>query len=451
VTPEHWRRVEEAFAAASDVAADRRPAVLAESCGADHALRAEVEALLAAADDGDGAARLRDLIGAEADALVAPGELRGRRLGAYRVVDELGEGGMGAVYLAVRDDDQYRTRVAIKLLQRGLDSPHAVARFRDERQILAGLDHPGIVRLLDGGSTDDGLPFLVMEHLEGVPITEHAELRGATVRARVELFLQVCAAVEYAHRQLVVHRDLKPTNILVTDGGTAKLLDFGIAKLLGDQLEREAARTQTGMHLLTPQYASPEQARGEPASTASDVYSLGAVLYELLTGAPAVRIEGTGLAALQAILDVEPARPSVVAPASRRRALAGDLDNIVLAALRKEPARRYRSVEALSLDLRRYLDGRPVEARPGTWSYRAGKFLRRHRLPVAVAAAGLGLVAVVGALYVLRIVDARRAAERSVVEVERARRQTVTRNHELILLQARDRLDRDPTASLAWL
>lgn len=317
-----------------------------------------------------------------------------RRIGPYRLVRELGEGGMGTVYLAVREDDHYCTEVALKLLRHGLETASAVARFRDERQILARLEHPGIVRLLDGGSTDEGSPYLVMERVDGVPIHRWAEAHALGVAARVVLFRRVCAAVAYAHQMLVIHRDLKPGNILVTPDGSPKLLDFGIARWHGPDAEvRRAAQTRTGMRLLTPEYASPEQVRGEPTTTLSDVYSLGVVLYELLTDAPVQCVTGEGLEALRAAMEAEPRRPSSVAPRARRRALAGDLDNILLKALHRDPHRRYASVEQLSADLERYLDGRPVQARAPTLGYRVGKFVRRNRGALAgfaVVLASLG-------------------------------------------------------------
>jgi hypothetical protein len=404
VTPERFQRVEDIFHAAADASAGERADVLDRLCAGDAELRAEVESLLAAmagapthiqAAIGRAASRM-----AEEVAPAAP-----RRLGAYRLERELGRGGMGAVYLAVRDDDEYRTRVAIKLMHGGLETAEAVARFRDERQILATLEHPGIVRLLDGGSTDERLPYLVMEHVEGAPITQWAEERGLDVRVRVELFRGVCAAVAYAHQKLVVHRDIKPSNVLVTTEGQPKLLDFGIAKLLDPGAGREAA-TRTGMRLLTPEYASPEQMRGEPVSTAADVYALGALLYELLAGVQAQRMEGDGIEALQALLERDPQPPSVVAPAERRRAIAGDLDNIVLKALQKEPARRYASVEQLSEDLGRHLDGLPVLARAGTWTYRVGKLLRRRR--GVIGAVGI-VLALLSTATVVSVREARRA------------------------------------------
>jgi len=404
VTPERFRQVERIFDAAADTPVSERPALLDRLCAGNGELRAEVESLFGAVS---GAPTLiQDTLGEPAGevAEAAPRSVQ-RRIGPYRLVRVLGSGGMGTVHLAVRDDDEYRTAVAIKLLHGGLETPAAVARFRDERQILATLEHPGIVRLLDGGSTEERLPYLVMEHVVGSPITEWADARGLDVRARVTLFRKACAAVAYAHQKLVVHRDIKPSNILVTTEGEPKLLDFGIAKLLDPTAGREAS-TRTGVHLLTPEYASPEQVRGEPVSTATDVYALGAVLYELLAGAPAQRVQGTGIEALRALIEVDPPRPSQVAPAARRRALAGDLDIIVMKALRKEVAERYASVEQLSDDLGRHLDGLPVLARAGTWTYRVGKMVRRNR--GVVAAVGI-VLASLSTATVVSVRQARRA------------------------------------------
>jgi serine/threonine protein kinase len=298
------------------------------------------------------------------------------------------------VFLAERVDGEYQTKVAIKLLRR-LDSQDAIARFRDERQILATLEHPGIVRLLDGGSTDSGQPYLVMEYVAGVPISRYCAERRLSLPERLELFNRAAAAVAFAHQRLVVHRDLKPSNILVTREGTPKLLDFGISKLLdspeGLRDNQREASTRTGMQLLTPEYASPEQVRGQPISTATDVYSLGAVLYELCTDAKAQPLAGESVdQILRAILDTDPPRPSTVAPAALARALRGDLDNIILKALHKQPDKRYGSVEQLIEDVERHLDGLPVKARAATLSYRAGKFVRRNLASVAAAGVVLG-------------------------------------------------------------
>jgi tRNA A-37 threonylcarbamoyl transferase component Bud32 len=402
ITRERWQKIEEAFQAA----VDQTPIERADTLSAvDDTLRAQVEDLLTRADAAEDL--VPKIVGRAVSRMKRPtAPMVGRRIGAYQIERELGQGGMGAVYLASRVDEQYETRVAIKLLHRGLETEQAIARFRDERQILAALDHPSIVRLVDGGATSEGLPYLVMEYVHGMPITAYARERDLSVDERIELFRKVCAAVHYAHGKLIVHRDLKPSNILVTSDGTPKLLDFGIAKLLDTTGPRREAHTRTGMLLLTPEYASPEQARGESVSTASDVYSLGAVLYELLCGVPPHRFEGSSLDTLRKLLDETPARPSIAAPAERRRQLAGDLDNVLLKALDKEPARRYLSADHFAEDLHRHVQGLPVDARAATWSYRAGKFVRRNRLVVAAATVvAIALTAATG----VSLAQARRA------------------------------------------
>ncbi|MEO8448560.1 MAG: serine/threonine-protein kinase [Gemmatimonadota bacterium] len=331
----------------------------------------------------------------------------GQRLGSYEVVRLVGQGGMGAVYEAVRADDQYRKRVAIKLVRRGLDSELTLARFRRERQILASLEHRNIATLLDGGVSPDGHPFLVMEYIEGEPITLWCDARTRSVRDRILLFRQVCAAVQHAHKNLIVHRDLKPGNILVTADGTVKLLDFGIAKLIDDEPGTDGIPlTQGDARAFTPEYASPEQIRGDPLTTATDVYSLGVVLFELMTGR---RPHVTGRAMMdvaRAVLEEPAPRPSsaVTDAAAERagersagrlaRALSGELDNIALMALRKEPERRYGSVEALGEDLQHFLSGRPVLAERDWAGYRIRKFVQRNT--AAVVASALVLVALAG-------------------------------------------------------
>ncbi|HEX7880812.1 MAG TPA: serine/threonine-protein kinase [Candidatus Eisenbacteria bacterium] len=308
----------------------------------------------------------------------------GRQIGAYRLVREIGRGGMGSVYLAERADRQFEKRLAIKLVKRGMDSDSVLRRFRAERQILASLDHPNIAGLLDGGTTDDGLPYFVMELVEGRPIDEYAETKGLSIEARLELFRQVCAAVSYAHQHLVIHRDLKPSNIHVTNDGTVKLLDFGIARILGSG-EPDVPSTVTVLGLMTPEYASPEQIQGRPTTTLSDVYALGLVLYRLLTGAAPYRLESRSPEELARVIGgVEPMRPSTAGAGTRR--LRGDLDNIVLKALRKDPVRRYASVDQFSEDIRRHLAGLPVIARPDTVRYRATKFVQRNQVAVIGAA-----------------------------------------------------------------
>ena len=336
----------------------------------------------------------------------------GRRLGPYEIVEQIGAGGMGEVYRAVRADDQYKKQVAIKLVRAGQRSAQILTRFRNERQILASLDHPNIARLLDGGMAPEATPYLVMDLIEGQPIDEYCDNRNLTITSRLKLFLEVCSAVGYAHRRLIVHRDLKPGNILVTAEGVPKLLDFGIAKILdsGEILGLEA--TATLLRILTPGYASPEQIQGETITTLSDVYSLGVVLYELLTGHHPYRVPNrTPDAILRAVCEFEPERPSAVvlrtatmdghkpeltpamvsavregSPEKLHKRLSGDLDNIVLMALRKEPERRYASVEQFGEDIRRHLDDLPVVARNNTVGYRARKFVVRHKAAVVAAA-----------------------------------------------------------------
>jgi len=347
---------------------------------------------------------IRRAVDGEADSYRASHrhDIVGRRLGPYRICELIGEGGMGAVYVAERDDAQFVRRVAIKILPRAIESPEAIARFRDERQFLAALDHRNIVRLIDGGSTDAGVPYLVMERIEGKPITAYAREHALSIPARVRLLRDICAAVQYAHQNLIIHRDIKPANILVDASGVPKLLDFGIAKLLSPTsgFEREA-KTRTGFLLFTPEYASPEQARGEAVSTATDVYSLGAVLYELVTDRPPHPNTGSVFDMLRVICEVDPVKPSLAAPGDRRRRIAGDLDNIILKALHKEPARRYATVEHLDEELGRFLDGLPVDARDGTFGYRAQKFVRRHKGAV-IAAGVVGLTLVAATVVSLR-------------------------------------------------
>jgi serine/threonine protein kinase len=328
-----------------------------------------------------------------------------RRVGPYKLERELGRGGMGTVYLAERDDQQYQTKVAIKLVRPGMDTEIILHRFRRERQILAQLQHPHIARLLDGGTTGDDRPYIVMEYIDGMPITQYSKAHALGTIDRLRLFLDVCSAVEYAHHHFVVHRDIKPGNILVSGSGTAKLLDFGICKLLQTEL-RDAETASGTLHMLTPEYASPEQVRGDPVTIASDIYSLAAVLYELLTGAKPHRIEKLTPQAMElAICEQDVLRPSLAGDRSHARRLKGDLDNILMHALQKDPDRRYASVEQLSDDIRRYLSHQPVRARPDTLAYRVGKFARRQRSPLAAT----GLAAAI--LVTGAVVSSRQARE----------------------------------------
>ncbi|HKW98816.1 MAG TPA: protein kinase [Bryobacteraceae bacterium] len=414
MTAERWHQVRDLLYAASQLDAGARLAYLNANCADDAALREEVERLLAALDRSGGFL--------EPD---SRDPQNSRRIGHYLILDCAGRGGMGVVYHAVREDD-YRQEVAIKLVRAGAETDFLVARFRLERQALALLNHPNIARLLDGGTTPDGRPYLVMEWVEGRPITEHCRTHQLGLGERLQLFLDVGEAVEHAHRNLVVHRDLKPSNILITAEGRPKLLDFGIAKIFTPEVTNEpVTMTLAGARLLTPDYASPEQVRGHAVTTATDVYSLGAVLYELMTGARPLRFETRAPAEIErAVCTQEPLPPSAATGASgiAARELRGDLDNIVLKALQKEPQRRYGSVHQLCEDIRRHLEGRPVVARKDTVAYRAGKFVRRHRAG-AVAAVLVFTAVLAGAgttLWEARVaVEQRRRAERRFNDVRR--------------------------------
>ncbi len=405
---ERWGRVKELFEAAVDLEPNERATLLKKECAGDESLRREIESLLASDDQADGfieqpAFKMpRDLFP------VAPEEpFVGRQFGAYQIVREIGRGGLGAVYLAARSDDEYRKEVAIKLVRRGLDTEDILRRFRNERQILAQLDHPNIARLIDGGTTEDGLPYFVMEYVNGEPIGAYCDANGLTIAERLNLFRKVCAGVTYAHQNLVIHRDLKPSNILVASDGAPKLLDFGIAKLLTAENEL-FTQTLPALRVMTAEYASPEQIKGDKITTASDVYSLGVLLYELLTDQRPYRLKTrTAEEIARAVTDQEPERPSTAWGASlklashrnlksRATSLGGDLDNIVLMAMRKEPARRYTSVGQFSEDIRRHLAGLPVLARKDTVTYRSSKFVNRHR--IGVAAAVLILLSLVGGI-----------------------------------------------------
>jgi len=390
---DHWQQIEALFYAALELEPPARPAFLDQACGSNLELRREVESLLDCSDQTLGFARQAVLEVARqqtGDSLPA-----GMRVGAYQLLGVLGEGGMGKVYLATRADELYKQEVAIKLMRHGSGpSRSMLLRFSSERQILANLNHPNIARLLDGGITADAMPYLVMEYVNGIPIDEYCRQNRLSIRDRLQLFRTVCTAVEYAHKNLVVHRDLKPGNILVTSEGVPKLLDFGIAKLLDPQAG-ELALTRPTERIMTPEYASPEQVRGTAVTTSTDVYALGVLLYELLAGRRPFQLDTKSpLEAMQIICEQDPEPPSRIitkdsqqaAPDAQRR-LAGDLDNIVMMAMRKEPSRRYVSVAALSADVQAHLEGYPVHARTDTWSYRGGKFVRRHRVAVALAAA----------------------------------------------------------------
>jgi serine/threonine protein kinase len=404
MNPERWNQIKDIFAAALERDPAERTTYVEQACASDPELRVEVISLLAAHDTAEGfieqeAAQRVGLTGP-----VPKKDWIGRRVGPYRIVGEAGRGGMSQVFKAIRDDQQYEKQVAIKLLKPGLDTDSLLRRFKAERQILAQLSHPNIAHLLDGGATEDGAPYLVMEYIEGQPIDVYCDDRELGVNERIDLFRSLCSAVHYVHQHLMVHGDLKCGNVLVTQQGVVKLLDFGIAKLLGPTpaAANEEPRATTFL-ALTPEYASPEQVRGEPISTASDVYSLGVLLYRLLAGELPHKATGSTTWALaQQICEQDPKPPSVTATEATAgysrfaKTLRRDLDNVVLKALKKAPEERYASAEQLSEDLRRYLRGFPVEARPDTTTYRVRKFAQRHRS--AAVAAGLFVAALIAGI-----------------------------------------------------
>jgi tetratricopeptide (TPR) repeat protein len=406
-----WLRLETIFLAAADLPQAERAAWLDAECGDDLDLRKDVESLLDSDDRSEGFI-VRPLQAVAQN--IADGEdvNLGHRIGPYRVLKTLGEGGMGKVYLAVRADEHYTREVAIKVMHASFSArPAMLARFRTERQILANLDHPNIARLLDGGVTDHGVPYLVMEYIDGMPLDRYCSSHLLPSEKRLRMFLSVCSAVEYAHNNLVVHRDIKPANILVASDGVPKLLDFGIAKMLHPEV-LDANQTRTAELLMTPEYASPEQIRGEPVTTSSDVYGLGILLYELLAGVRPFRTEGKDpLQVARMICEQEPALPSV-----GRRELRGDLDKIVLMAIRKEPARRYPSVRQLAADVEAHLSGYPVRARTDAWGYRTGKFIRRHK--VGVAATALVAMALLGAGVEMLLLARRATREETIAQRE---------------------------------
>ncbi len=396
MTTGDWPTIGRLFGGALDQPATEREAWLQAACP-DEATRAEVRALLLEYDADP------DFLEAPVDAATVAQAVEhegaraaeGRRLGPYRLVREIGRGGMGVVFEAERDDAEFERRVAIKLLPATLASSSLEERFRFERRVLAGLDHPNIARLLDAGSTDDGMPYLVMEFVDGEAIDAWCRSQQLTIRQRVTLAVAVCDAVAHAHQHLVVHRDLKPANILVNQEGQPKLLDFGIAALVADDGGTRPGVTKTGQHSFTPEYASPEQVRGERVTTASDVYSLGVVIYLLLTERLPYALAGlTPMEAMRTICEVDPLAPSRVASRPDAVLLRGDLDCIVEKALRKDPGERYQMVFGLASDLRAWLGGLPVTAGPTTLSYRARKFVARHR--GGVAAAAVVVLAVLG-------------------------------------------------------
>lgn len=449
----HWERLQDLFSRAIELPANERESFVRRECQDDAAMAEEVLSLIAC-DLGTATGPLTNAMGTAIDLTTRDrrSAMVGKKVGAYRITDVLGFGGTGSVYLGERADDRYSAKVAIKIVDSAAVHPELSMRFRAERQILANLNHPNIARLIDAGETEDGRPYLVMEYVEGKTIDVFCDQAKLSIADRLSLFLQVCAAVQYAHQNLVVHRDLKPANVLVTPDGTPKLLDFGIAKLL-DSGNAAAALALTRMNdrLLTPEYAAPEQIRGEPVTTASDVYALGTVLYELLTGQrPFVVPSSTSQLELERLICVsDPLRPSAAVmraaqtspPAGQRsmqdlaasrgltaerlaRQLTGDLDAICMRALRKEPQARYSSVEQLADDVRRFLAREPVIARQGNWFYNSQRFIRRHA--VGVSAAATFVIFVIAFAVVMSIQAQRIAAERDRATQESARAETVS-------------------------
>jgi len=427
MTPEEWQKIRPLLESALEMDPAYRTAYLDDAC-ADRSLRREVESLIAVHDQ----AGTDSLSFGPVPGFDTQDEPRfrlppGKRIGAYEVLEEIAVGGMGAVYRAVRADGQYQQQVALKIVRSELGAEFTSARFKNERQILANLDHPNIAKILDGGSTADGLPYFVMELIGGRRVDEYCDTQGLPTNERLDLFLQVCSAVQYAHQRLIIHRDIKPGNILVNADGVPKLLDFGIAKILesGD-LATQPDQTISVLRLLTPEYASPEQVKGESITTASDIYSLGVVLYELLTGrTPYNLLTHTPHEVCRAVCEAEPEKPSTAVrrttvstfdkkpgspdatgvgpmregfPGRLSKRLRGDLDNIVLMALRKDPHRRYGSVEQFAQDIRRHLEHLPVTARRDTMGYRTSKFVARNK--VGVAATGVVTMMLLAGLIV---------------------------------------------------
>jgi len=475
-------RVAELFAAAISLEPDEQPIFLVSACEGQPHLLAAVQALLAADREAVAGGFMHEPalnLQASHFARQLEDSRTGERVGHYEILSLVGEGGMGEVYLA--RDLEFDRKVALKLVKGGLKTKAILRRFHNERQILANLQHTNIARLLDGGTSQDGLPYFAMEYIEGQPITDYAAAHQLTLRQRLDLFRTVCSAVQFAHQNLIIHRDIKPSNILVTEDGTPKLLDFGIAKLLDAEGE-EAELTATAVRVMTPEYASPEQVKGEPLTTASDVYALGVLLYELLTGRRPYRVKSrTVEEAAKAICEQLPERPSGAATRRDPQAgspdtetpsngasvaaaprlpvaasqLKGDLDNIVLMALRKEPARRYPSVSEFAEDISRHLDGLPVRARKDTFGYRASKFVRRNKVPVAAATVVLltliaGVVAIAWEAHVARreraraerrFNDVRRMADSFMFELNDEIQKGPTKAREMLVKKALEYLD----------
>lgn len=440
MTKERWQKIQTLFEQALTLPTPDREAFLREQCGDDAALMGEVMSLLNADLD---AHSMLDGLAVDTVDFAAELNLEGKRVGPYRISGEIGSGGMGTVFWAERAEGDFAQQVAVKLIKRGMDSREILDRFRRERQIMARLQHPNIARLLDGGVTDDGLPYFAMEYVKGEPIDRYCDRTKMPIKERLKLFQTVCSAVQYAHQNLVVHRDLKPSNILVTEDGTVKLLDFGISKVLSGDDWRSglASLTHVGVRPMTPEYAAPEQVTGGPVTTATDVYALGVLLYELLTGCRPHSFENCSPLEIERVLNTEhPEKPSTVIsragetdkrgtkdisqarstePGLLRQQLTGDLDNICLMALRKEPERRYHSPEHFLEDIWRYLQGLPVHARKATYSYRTQKFVERNKRTLTAAFLVIGLIAALISFYTMQLKEERDRARLEAIKAQR--------------------------------
>ncbi len=438
-------QVKKIFSEALELEKPTRLQYLDEVCGDDKDLRSEVASLLVSFEKSE---NFIEKPAFDAKQILTEEPKTPQIIGNYKVIKEIGQGGMGVVYLAGREDEQFKKRVAIKLVKRGLDSEDVLRRFRNERQILASLHHPNIAQLLDGGTSEEGLPYFVMEYIEGLPLLQYCEETRLSTEERLDLFKTICSAVQHAHQNLVIHRDLKPNNILVTHEREVKLLDFGVAKFLNPELGGDLNQTQTQFRVMTPEYASPEQIKGSHITTSSDIYSLGVILYELLTNERPFKFEGKSLEQiLQAVTQTEPIAPSSVVSRKlstgennqkskirNHKSLSGDLDNIVLMALRKEPSRRYKSVEQFAEDIQRHLKGLPVNARPNTFSYRAEKFIKRNW--VASIGGGLLVLSLIGGTIISAWQAREAARERDRAKNEQTKSENLSRFMSRILQAA---------------
>lgn len=441
MNPERWKKIQLLFEKALEFDKPERERFLAEECGEDKELFSEVNSLISADE------QEHSIFSGSAAEYIAIDEkkLDGKVLGKYRVIKQIGTGGMGSVFLAERADGMFEQKVALKVVKPGMNSLEIIKRFEGERQILAKLRHPNIASLLDGGISDIGLPYFTMEFVEGKPITEYCDAKNLNIEQRLDIFKKVCTAVLYAHQNLVIHRDIKPGNILVKEDGTVKLLDFGIAKVFEED-ENNKSLTRTGFRVMTPEYASPEQVRGETVSTATDIYSLGLILYQLLSGCPPYEVNTTSALELERIICLsEPQKPSTmiikistsvrgsVQQASSefisrkrstsisklRKRISGDLDNICLMAIRKEPERRYNSIAQLIHDIDNHLNGLPVSARKSTASYRTRKFITRHRAGVVITSIAVLIIAIVTTFYTMQLAEERDKAK---LEAEKSKK-----------------------------